>query len=42
MGMTILPIRDYDVKQQKIRLKEIPKAIQLAFNGRKKYLELTQ
>ena len=32
----------YDVKQQKIRLKEIPKAIQLAFNGRKKYLELTQ
>ena len=32
----------YDVKQKKIRLKETPKAIQFAFNGRKKYLEITQ
>lgn len=32
----------YDVKQKKIRLKETPKAIQFAFNGRKKHLELTQ
>lgn len=32
----------YDVKQKKIRLKETPKAIQFAFNGRKKYLEISQ
>jgi hypothetical protein len=32
----------YDVKQKKIGVKETPKAIQFAFNGRKKYLEITQ